>query len=630
MPGRGDRHRPRPGHQRAVEGRRLRAGRRGPHAQLRRAGRLLGRPGRPLPDRLHRGRDGRGRLGRLGGAHRGRWATGCSWSATTSSSPTSSGIERGIERGVANAILIKLNQIGTLTETLDAVALATRPGYALGDLAPLGRDRGHHHRRPGGGRELRADQGRAPRPARTGWPSTTSCCGSKRTSASRPRFLGRRRPGRRAPWRGLGPTRGRAPPGRRRRPRRPRTVAAPPVDPGRAPPGGQGPPGPGRSLGGAAVALARAGAGGVVPGRRPPAPAPAAGRHVRSSSTSLRQQDQALWPRSRQLLQARRDRPHRPPAVPAGRAGRAGLPGAARRRGSRRRRSYAGDPGTAGPVTPSAASELPPGSVHAASPGGELVRARASTTDPSGAPAPDRHAGSAGGDGRLIVVARAHRADPRVLALSDAPCRGHRARRATTGPRSPGCSGRPPAGEFEVVVRRADGTPVGDRQRPVPGRRHPDAHPLLAGRPGAARGGQPARVRRRRAPGRGRGRSRRAGRRPRAATPPSATPLMPAAPRGPRPSGGVGGTRTGVKCLHAHLAWWLAGGDDPVGRGWTDRAIGPTTGPRQPVAEGRGGRRTCSGMWRAPRAKAGARARLRDQLHPPADRRPGRATRSSG
>ena len=37
---------------------------------------------------------------------------------------------------------------------------------------------------------------------------------------------------------------------------------------------------------------------------------------------------------------------------------------------------------------------------------------------------------------------------------------------------------------------------------------------------------------------------------------------------GPRPSGGVGGTRTGVKCLHAHLAYLLAGGDDPVGR-WT-------------------------------------------------------------
>ena len=35
---------------------------------------------------------------------------------------------------------------------------------------------------------------------------------------------------------------------------------------------------------------------------------------------------------------------------------------------------------------------------------------------------------------------------------------------------------------------------------------------------------------------------------------------------GPRPAGGVGGTRTGVKCLHAHYAWYLAGGDDPVGR----------------------------------------------------------------
>jgi uncharacterized protein len=35
---------------------------------------------------------------------------------------------------------------------------------------------------------------------------------------------------------------------------------------------------------------------------------------------------------------------------------------------------------------------------------------------------------------------------------------------------------------------------------------------------------------------------------------------------GPRPRGGVGGTRRGVKCLHAHYAWYLAGGDDPVGR----------------------------------------------------------------
>jgi hypothetical protein len=42
--------------------------------------------------------------------------------------------------------------------------------------------------------------------------------------------------------------------------------------------------------------------------------------------------------------------------------------------------------------------------------------------------------------------------------------------------------------------------------------------------------------------------------------------VVPPAWTGPRPAGGVGGTRRGVKCLHAHYAWFLAGGDDPVGR----------------------------------------------------------------
>jgi enolase len=39
-------------------------------------------------------------------------------------------LRQGVERGVANAILIKVNQIGTLSETLDAIAMATRSGYA--------------------------------------------------------------------------------------------------------------------------------------------------------------------------------------------------------------------------------------------------------------------------------------------------------------------------------------------------------------------------------------------------------------------------------------------------------------------------------------------------------------------
>jgi hypothetical protein len=46
---------------------------------------------------------------------------------------------------------------------------------------------------------------------------------------------------------------------------------------------------------------------------------------------------------------------------------------------------------------------------------------------------------------------------------------------------------------------------------------------------------------------------------------------VPEGTTGPRPSGGVGGTRTGVKCLHAHYAWFLAGGNDPVGRWVAER-----------------------------------------------------------
>jgi enolase len=38
-------------------------------------------------------------------------------------------LKKGIDRGVANSILIKVNQIGTLTETLDAIQMANRAGY---------------------------------------------------------------------------------------------------------------------------------------------------------------------------------------------------------------------------------------------------------------------------------------------------------------------------------------------------------------------------------------------------------------------------------------------------------------------------------------------------------------------
>ena len=38
-------------------------------------------------------------------------------------------LARGIREGIANSVLVKVNQIGTLTETLDCVAMAGRAGY---------------------------------------------------------------------------------------------------------------------------------------------------------------------------------------------------------------------------------------------------------------------------------------------------------------------------------------------------------------------------------------------------------------------------------------------------------------------------------------------------------------------
>jgi len=60
---------------------------------------------------------------------------------------------------------------------------------------------------------------------------------------------------------------------------------------------------------------------------------------------------------------------------------------------------------------------------------------------------------------------------------------------------------------------------------------------------------------------------------------------MPDDHKGPAPYGGVGGTREGLKCLHAHYAHWLAGGDDPVGE-WTntqliERGLLPIDAPKR-------------------------------------------------
>ena len=89
-PGEDVAHRAGPRDERDPLRRRLRPRARGPQAVVRRAGRLLGRAGRQVPDRLDRGRHGRGGLGRLEGADRPHRRRASSSSATTCSSPTPS------------------------------------------------------------------------------------------------------------------------------------------------------------------------------------------------------------------------------------------------------------------------------------------------------------------------------------------------------------------------------------------------------------------------------------------------------------------------------------------------------------------------------------------------------------
>ncbi len=72
-------------------------------------------------------------------------------------------LAEGIKKGTANSILVKVNQIGTLTETLEAVNMAHRAGYTAVMSHRSGRNRGRHHRRSRGGHQLRSDQDRLAR-----------------------------------------------------------------------------------------------------------------------------------------------------------------------------------------------------------------------------------------------------------------------------------------------------------------------------------------------------------------------------------------------------------------------------------------------------------------------------------
>ena len=81
-------------------------------------------------------------------------------------------------------MLVKLNQIGTLTETLDAVDLRAAQRLGRGHQPPQRRDRGHDDRRPRGRHRHRPDQDAARRRARSASRSTTACCASRRSWAA--------------------------------------------------------------------------------------------------------------------------------------------------------------------------------------------------------------------------------------------------------------------------------------------------------------------------------------------------------------------------------------------------------------------------------------------------------------
>lgn len=131
--------------------------------------------------------------------------------------------------------------------------------------------------------------------------------------------------------------------------------------------------------------------------------------------------------------------------------------------------------------------------------------------------------------------------------------------------------GRAPQGDFDVVVRRADGDPVVVRNSPLLNDGTP--MPTLFWLVGSDEYTAVSRLEA-------------AGGVDQAEAEVDATALddahrayselrsrdLPPGHTGPAPSAGVAGTRRGVKCLHAHFAWWLAGGDDPVGE-WVARRI---------------------------------------------------------
>ena len=121
-------------------------------------------------------------------------------------------------------------------------------------------------------------------------------------------------------------------------------------------------------------------------------------------------------------------------------------------------------------------------------------------------------------------------------------------------PSSPALLGRPPQAEFDVVVRTPAGRPAVIRNAPLLDDGTPmptrywlvDPELVLAVSALEGDGGVPA--------AEAAVDAEELAARPTRRMPPSETPCCRSEHGGPRPHGGVGGTRAGVKCLHAHYA----------------------------------------------------------------------------
>eukprot|EP00755_Sulcionema_specki_P025587 Sspe_Gene.15727::Locus_5487_Transcript_1_2_Confidence_0.400_Length_1424::g.15727::m.15727/K01689/ENO, eno; enolase len=73
-------------------------------------------------------------------------------------------IKQAIEKGSCNSLLLKINQIGTISEAIEAAKHVKENGLDCHGVAPLRRDRGHLHCRPGGWAGDRPDQDGRPVP----------------------------------------------------------------------------------------------------------------------------------------------------------------------------------------------------------------------------------------------------------------------------------------------------------------------------------------------------------------------------------------------------------------------------------------------------------------------------------